>query len=47
MAIYSYSSYEIQTVEEHIIKYFGNPVKKIPVKECKNLDFHLIYIIPT
>lgn len=47
MAIYSYSPYEIQTVEEHIIKYFGNPVKKIPVKECKNLDFHLNIIEPT
>lgn len=47
MAKYSYSSYEMQNVEDHIIKHFGSISRIIPVEESENLDLRLFVIEPT
>lgn len=47
MAKYSFSPYELQTVEDHIIKHFGNISRTIPVKESENLDLRIYVIEPT
>ena len=47
MAKHSFSPYELQTVEDHIIKHFGNISRTIPVKESENLDLRIYVIEPT
>ena len=47
MAKYSLSPHELQTVEDHIIKHFGNISRTIPVKESENLDLRIYVIEPT
>lgn len=47
MAKYSFSPYELQTVEDHIIQHFGNISRTIPVKESENLDLRIYVIEPT
>lgn len=44
MAKYSFSPYELQTVEDHIIEHFGSISRTIPVKESENLNLR-IYVI--
>ena len=47
MAKYSFSPYELQTVEDHIIEHFGSISRTIPVKESENLDLRIYVIEPT
>lgn len=47
MAKYSFSPYELQTVEDHIIEHFGSISRTIPVKESENLNLHIYVIEPT
>ena len=47
MVKYSYSSHEMQTVEDHIIKHFGSISRIIPVEESENLDLRIFVIEPT
>lgn len=47
MAKYSFSPYELQTVEDHIIEHFGSISRTIPVKESENLNLRLYVIEPT
>lgn len=46
MVKYSYSSHEMQTVEDHIIKHFGSISRIIPVEESENLDLRIFVIEP-
>ena len=46
MVKYSYSSHEMQTVEDHIIKHFGSISRTIPVKESENLNLRIYVIEP-
>lgn len=47
MAKYSFSPYELQTVEDHIIEHFGSISRTIPVKESENLNLRIYVIEPT
>lgn len=47
MADYSYTPYEAQTIQEHIIKHYGNISRTVTVKECESLDLKLYVIEPT
>lgn len=47
MAKHSFSPYELQTVEDHIIEHFGSISRTIPVKESENLDLRIYVIEPT
>lgn len=47
MADYFYTPYEAQTIQDHIIKYYGNISRTIMVKECARLDLKLYIIEPT
>lgn len=47
MAKYSFSPYELQTVEDHIMEHFGSISRTIPVKESENLNLRLYVIEPT
>lgn len=47
MAKYSFSPYELQTVEDHIIEHFGSISRTIPVKESENLNLCIYVIEPT
>lgn len=47
MAKHSFSPYELQTVEDHIIEHFGSISRTIPVKESENLNLRIYVIEPT
>ena len=47
MADFSYTPYEAQTIQDHIIKHYGNISRTITVKECERLDLKLYVIEPT
>ena len=47
MAKHSFSPYELQTVEDHIIEHFGRISRTIPVKESENLNLRIYVIEPT
>lgn len=47
MAVYSYSPQEIQTVENHIIKYYGDYARTVPVKESETLNLKIYVIEPS
>lgn len=47
MAKYSFSPYELQIVEDHIIEHFGSISRTIPVKESENLNLRIYVIEPT
>lgn len=47
MADFSYTPYEAQTIQDHIIKHYGNISRTITVKECERLDLNLYVIEPT
>ena len=47
MADFSYTPYEAQTIQDHIIKYYGNISRTVTVKECERLDLKLYVIEPT
>ena len=47
MADFSYTSYEAQTIQDHIIKHYGNISRTVMVKECERLDLKLYVIEPT
>lgn len=47
MADFSYTPYEAQTIQDHIIKHYGNISRTVMVKECERLDLKLYVIEPT
>ena len=47
MADFSYTPYEAQIIQDHIIKHYGNISRTITVKECERLDLKLYIIEPT
>ena len=47
MADFSYTPYEAQTIQDHIIKHYGNISRTVMVKECERLDLNLYVIEPT
>lgn len=47
MADFSYTPYEAQTIQDHIIKHYGNISRTVTVKECERLDLKLYVIEPT
>ena len=47
MADYSYTPYEAQTIQDHIIEHYGNISRTVTVKECESLDLKLYVIEPT
>ena len=47
MADFSYTPYEAQTIQDHIIKHYGNISRTVMVKECESLDLKLYVIEPT
>lgn len=47
MADYSYTPYEAQTIQDHIIEHYGNISRTVSVKECEALDLKLYVIEPT
>ena len=47
MADFSYTPYEAQTIQDHIIEHYGNISRTVTVKECESLDLKLYVIEPT
>ena len=47
MGKYAFLPYELQTMEDHIIEYFGNISRTIHVKDSENLDLRIYVIEPT